>query len=105
MLAAQDGAAGGARMAAKAARSRGGPGLNRARTPRESWARTPRELAEDRWRRGLVVPMADCSAGPGWAPRGPRPGRRRAEGGWVGPWGSTQLDRIVFFWKLFSRAK
>jgi hypothetical protein len=49
--------------------------------------------------------MADCSAGPGWAPRGPRPGRRRAEGGWVGPWGSAQLDRIGFFSEFIFQSK
>jgi hypothetical protein len=41
-------------------------------------------------------------AGPRWAPCGPRPGQRRAEGGWVGPSGSTQLDRIDFsFFRIY----
>jgi hypothetical protein len=49
-------------------------------------------------------PAARC--GPRWAPRGPRPGRRREEEDWVGPSGSAQLDRIdIFFFEIFFLGK
>jgi hypothetical protein len=47
-------------------------------------------------------PRTPWPAGPRWAPRGPRSGRRRAEGGWVGPSCSAQLDRIGFFRNIFQ---
>jgi hypothetical protein len=56
-------------------------------------ARTPRRWRPGRpWRLRTLWPV-----GPQWAPRGPRPGQLREEGGWVGPSGSTQLDRIYYF--------
>jgi hypothetical protein len=48
-------------------------------------------LGRGRQRRSAVS-MADCSAGPGWAPTGSRLGRRER----VGPSGSARLDRIRF---------
>jgi hypothetical protein len=64
-----------------------------------------RGARQRRRRPGRPVPWP-WPTGPRWAPRGPRSGRRRAEGGWVGPSGSAQLDRIGFlFFEIFFCAK
>jgi hypothetical protein len=55
-------------------------------------------LGRGRQRRSAVS-MADCSAGPGWAPTGSRLGRRER----VGPSGSARLDRIGFLFIFRNR--
>jgi hypothetical protein len=89
--------------AALAAAARRGQGQGRARrggSASHLWGRALEPLAAAQARPAAAV-------GPGWAPRGPRPGRRREEGDWVGPSGSAQLDRIdlFFFFEIFFWAK